>query len=77
MFLPGGSHGQRSLVIGWLVTEEDWLQSMGLQRYKGLDTTEQLTCVHVRARARAHTHTHTHTGVCHEEVGGSTDISCC
>ena len=44
-----------SSVTDWLVMEEDWLQFMGLQRCKGLDMTEQLTCEH------AHTHTHTHT----------------
>ena len=46
-----------------------------VQRVRHDWATNMCTCA--CARAHTHTHTHTHTGVCHEEVGGSTDISCC
>ena len=54
LFLPGGSHGQRSL--------------MGCSPWgrRELNMTEQLsarvhTHTHTRTHARAHTHTHTHS----------------
>ena len=57
-FLPGESHGQRSLA-GYI-----------LEGCKKLDMTK-VTCMHACACVHTHTHTHTHTHACAQRPPGS------
>ena len=56
IFLPGESHGQRSLegyIFHRAAKSRTWIRQHSTHTY---------THTHVRARAHTHTHTHTHTG---------------
>ena len=52
VFLPGESHGQRSLAgySSWVCKESDTTQQQSA-----------CACIHTRAHTHTHTHTHKHT----------------